>query len=207
MNAPFERVVLLETSGAKHLVNLDRETVKIPSVGVVRTDTLQGLLGRRWTIGDRTFLVMVPSIRDEMESVRRKAQIIGTKDAPALLWNCDLKPGDFVVEIGAGSGALTLALAHAVGSKGRVVTYDVRPEFLDRARDNVTAADLESVVEFKIGDGRKGVVERGADAMILDIPDPWEAVDGAATVLVRSGTSRPSQPTLDRWTGRVRPLR
>src|SRR5205823_2752641 len=122
MNAPFERVVLLEASGAKHLVNLDRETVKIPSVGVVRTDTLQGLLGRRWTIGDRTFLVMVPSIRDEIESVRREAQIIGTKDAPALLWNCDVKPGDFVVEIGAGSGALTLALAHAVGSKGRVVT-------------------------------------------------------------------------------------
>ncbi|TMA07389.1 MAG: methyltransferase domain-containing protein [Methanobacteriota archaeon] len=207
MNAPFERVVLLEASGAKHLVNLDRETVKIPSVGVVRADTLQGLLGRRWTIGDRTFLVMVPSIRDEIESVRREAQIIGTKDAPALLWNCDVKPGDFVVEIGAGSGALTLALAHAVGSKGRVVTYDVRPEFLDRARDNVTAADLEGVVEFKIGDGRKGVVERGADAMILDIPDPWEAVDGAATVLRPCGHFASYSPNMEQVNRTVATLR
>src|SRR5437867_6417 len=207
MNAPFERVVLLETSGAKHLVNLDRETVKIPSVGVVRADTLQGLLGRRWTIGDRTFLVMVPSIRDEIESVRREAQIIGTKDAPALLWNCDVKPGDFVLEIGAGSGALTLALAHAVGSKGRVVTYDIRPEFLDRARDNVTAADLEGVVEFKIGDGRKGVVERGADAMILDIPDPWEAVDGAATVLRPCGHFASYSPNMEQVNRTVATLR
>jgi len=207
MNAPFERVVLLEASGAKHLVNLDRETVKIPSVGVVRTDTLQGLLGRRWTIGDRTFLVMVPSIRDEIESVRREAQIIGTKDAPALLWNCDVKPGDFVLEIGAGSGALTLALAHAVGSKGRVVTYDIRPEFLDRARDNVTAADLEGVVEFKIGDGRKGVVERGADAMILDIPDPWEAVDGAATVLRPCGHFASYSPNMEQVNRTVATLR
>src|SRR5436189_3693846 len=162
MNAPFERVVLLEASGAKHLVNLDRETVKIPSVGVVRTDTLQGLLGRRWTIGDRTFLVMVPSIRDEIESVRREAQIIGTKDAPVLLWNCDVKAGDFVVEIGAGSGAMTLALAHAVGPKGRVVTYDLREDFLEQARRNVVAAGLGDPVEFKIGDARAGLAERDA---------------------------------------------
>src|SRR5947199_8397570 len=98
MNAPFERVLLLETSGAKHLVNLDRETVKIPSVGVVRTDTLQGLLGRRWTIGDRTFLVMVPSIRDEIQSVRREAHIIRTKHTPELRRTCDVTPRAFGVD-------------------------------------------------------------------------------------------------------------
>jgi len=119
------RIVLLEPSGAKHLVVLDQEIVTVPAVGVVRADTLRGLVGRRWTVGGRTFLVLIPSIRDEVELLRRQAQIIGPKDAPVLVWNCDLKPGDFVVEVGAGSGAMTLALAHAVGSKGRVVTYDV----------------------------------------------------------------------------------
>src|SRR5207247_8919614 len=114
------RVVILEPSGAKHLVVLDQEIVSVPAVGVVRADTLRELVGRRWTVGGRTFLVLTPSIRDHVELLRRQAQIIGPKDAPVLVWNCDLKPGDFVVDVGAGSGAVTLASAHAVGSKGRV---------------------------------------------------------------------------------------
>jgi tRNA (adenine57-N1/adenine58-N1)-methyltransferase len=202
-----DRVVLLDPSGAKHLVVLDREVVTVPAVGVVRADTLRGLVGRRWTKGRRTFLVLIPSIRDDVELLRRQAQIIGPKDAPVLVWNCDLKGGDFVVEVGAGSGAMTLALAHAVGPKGRVVTYDMRPDFLDQARRNVAAAGLESAVEFKIGDARAGIVERGADAVLLDMPDPWEAVDSAAEALRPCGHFASYSPNMEQVNRTVKALR
>lgn len=101
-----DRVLLLEPSGRKHLIVLDRETLKVPRVGVVRADTLRASIGRRWSVGGRTFLVLTPSIRDRFDTIRRGAQIVGSKDAPFLVWNCDLKAGDFVVEAGAGSGAL-----------------------------------------------------------------------------------------------------
>lgn len=178
-----EAVVLLAPSGAKHLVPLDRETSTVPSLGVVRADVLLASIGRRWTVGDRSFLVLTPSIRDLVDSVRREAQIIGSKDAPAIVWNCDLKAGDVVVEGGAGSGALTLSLARSVRPSGQVVTYDVRPDFLDRARANVSAANLQDSVAFKVGDVRAAVDERDADAFILDIPDPWAAVGTAAAAL------------------------
>jgi len=201
------RLVLLEPSGAKHFVVLDREVVNIPAVGVVRADTLRSALGRRWSVGGRSFLVLTPSIRDAVGSVRRQAQIIGPKDAASLIWNCDIKAGDLVVEVGAGSGALTLVLAQAVGPTGRVVTYDVRSDFLDRARENVAAAGLGERVEFKLGDGRAAIPETQVDAFVVDIPDPWEAVGTAANSLRPCGHFASYSPNVEQVNRTVAALR
>src|SRR2546428_7513377 len=121
-----DRVVLLEASGAKHLVVLDREVANVPGVGVVRADSVRGALGRRWSVGGRSFLVLNPSMRDTVGALRRQAQIIGPKDAASLVWNCDLKAGDLVVEVGAGSGAVPLVRALAGGPDGQAATCDLR---------------------------------------------------------------------------------
>jgi len=204
---PHERFILLEPSGTKHLAQLDQETVKIPAVGVVHAETLRKMVGRRWTIGDRSFLVLRPSIRDEVELLQRQAQIIGPKDAPVLLWNCDVKAGDFIVEVGAGSGAMTLALAHAAGPKGRVVSYDLRMDFLEQARRNVVAAGLAGPVEFKIGDARTGIEERDADAVIVDIPDPWEAVGSSWEALRPCGHFASYSPNMEQVNRTAKALR
>ena len=202
-----DRVVLLARSGAKHLVELNQETLNIPSVGVVRADLLRRSIGRRWTVGDRAFLVLTPSIRDLIGSVRRDAQIVGPKDLPSLVWNCDLKAGDLVVEAGAGSGALTVALARAIGPNGRVVTYDVRPDFLEVAHANVTAAGFQDSVQFKLGDVRGGVAERDADAFVLDIPDPWAAAGTAEDALRPCGHFASYSPNVEQVSRTVAALR
>jgi len=193
----IDRVVLLSPSGAKQLVALDRETLTVPSVGVVRADTLRKSIGRRWGIGERSFLVLLPTLRDLVQTVRREAQIVGAKDAPSIVWNCDLKAGDVVVEAGSGSGALTLSLAHAVGPHGRVVTYDLRPDSIDVARRNVSVAGLDARVEFKDGDARAGIAEIGVDAFVLDIPDPWEAVGTAESALRPCGHFASYSPNME----------
>jgi tRNA (adenine57-N1/adenine58-N1)-methyltransferase len=202
-----EAVILLAPSGAKHFVPLHGETSTIPSLGVVRADALRDSIGRRWTVGDRSFLVLTPSIRDLVESVRREAQIVGPKDAPAIVWNCDVKAGDLVVEGGAGSGALTLSLARFIRPNGRVVTYDIRPDFLDRARANVSAAGLQDSVTFKVGDVRAAVDERDVDAFILDIPDPWEAVGTLAAALRPCGHFASYSPNMEQVSRTVGVLR
>jgi len=202
-----DRVVLLAPSGAKHLVELDRETLNIPSVGVVRAETLRESIGRRWTIGSQTFLVLTPSIHDLVSSVRREAQIVTPKDAPALVWNCDLKSGDLVLEAGAGSGALTIALARAVGPSGRVVTYDLRPDFLEVARSNVAEAGLIGQVEFKVGDVRAPIAESDADAFVLDIPDPWEALQTVSSALRPCGHFASYSPNMEQVSHTLHALR
>lgn len=202
-----DRVILLEASGAKHLVVLDREVANVPGVGVVRADSVRAALGRLWSVGGRSFLVLRPSMRDTIGALRRQAQIIGPKDAASLVWNCDLKAGDFVVEVGAGSGALTLVLAQAVGPDGHVVTYDLRPDFLDVARANVSDAGLGRRVEFKLGDVRSGILETGADAVVVDIPDPWEAVGTAVKALRPCGHFASFSPNVEQVNRTVAALR
>ncbi len=199
--------MLLEPSGAKHLITLDRDVVTVPSVGVVRADVLRASIGRRWSIGGRAYLVLTPSIRDHVGSLRRRPQIVGLKDAGALAWNCDIKAGDLVVEVGSGSGALTLVLAHAVGPDGHVVTYDLRPDFLEVARGNVSTAGLERRVEFKLGDARAGIAETGADAFVVDIPDPWETVGAAARALRPCGHFASYSPNVEQVNRTVAALR
>jgi tRNA (adenine57-N1/adenine58-N1)-methyltransferase len=189
------------------MVVLDQETVTVPQVGVVRAESLLASIGKRWRVGGRSFLVLLPSIRDTVGAIRREAQIVGPKDAATLVWNCDLKPGDFVVEVGAGSGALTLTLAHAVGPTGRVVTYDLRPDFLTVARENVEASGFAGQVEFKVGDARSGIVEREADAFILDIPDPWLAIGTAAQALRPCGHFASFSPNMEQVSQTVSALR
>jgi tRNA (adenine57-N1/adenine58-N1)-methyltransferase len=201
------RVVLLEPSGRRYLVVLDRETVTVPGVGVARAESLLASIGKRWQKGGRTFLVLTPSVRDLTATIERRAQIVGPKDAPSVVWNCDLKAGDFVVEIGSGSGALTLSLAQAVGPTGRVVTYDLRPDLQDVARRNVAAAGLQNRVEFKVADARAGIPETGADACVVDIVDPWAVVGTAARALRPCGHFASYSPNVEQVNRTVATLR
>lgn len=192
-----DRVVLVDPLGKRHLIDLDQEIVKIPRLGVVRTAPLRESIGRRFTLGERSFLVLTPSVRDLVACAAREAQIVGPKDGAALVWNADLKSGDLVIEVGAGSGVLTIALARAVTPGGRVVTYDLRRDYLDLARRNLAAAGYGEAVEFKLGDGRHDIVEREANACVIDIPDPWLAVPGAWEALRPGGHLASFSPNME----------
>jgi len=53
---------------------------------------------------------------------------------------CQIKPGQTVADIGAGTGLFTRMFADAVGDKGRVIAVDIAKEFLDHIR--ATSAKL-----------------------------------------------------------------
>jgi protein-L-isoaspartate(D-aspartate) O-methyltransferase len=49
----------------------------------------------------------------------------------------DVKAGDHVVQVGAGTGYYTAILAHLVGGAGRVDAFEIEPDFADRAAENL----------------------------------------------------------------------
>ena len=69
------------------------------------------------------------------------------------------------------SGSMTIALAHAVGDRGKVISYERRPEFQQLARKNLTRLGLENRVEFKLKDIAEGLDDINADAFFLDVPN------------------------------------
>lgn len=54
-----------------------------------------------------------------------------------LLGSCNIKPGESVLQVGAGSGYYTAILAHLVGLEGRVYAYEIDEALAERARENL----------------------------------------------------------------------
>ncbi len=188
--------MLLDRKGRKWLIALEGDTLSVPDLGVVRAEKVRAALGGILAIGGEPFYVLRPSQRDLAETLERRAQIITAKDVAYLLFAADVKPGDTAVEGGSGSGAVTVALARAVGETGKVISYDVREDFLAVARRNVERAGLAARVELRQGDVRVDMAGP-ADAVVLDIVDPWNAVKAAWTALRPCGHLATYSPNME----------
>ncbi len=142
------------------------------------------------TVGGAAYLIVRPTLGDYILSMGRSATPIYPKDLGAIITYADIYPGAAVVEGGTGSGALALAILRAVGERGRVVSYDVRPEFAAKALENVGAfasPELAARLETREGSLYEPIVDRDVDRMVLDVPEPWEAVSNAEVVLRPGG--------------------
>lgn len=119
------------------------------------------------------FVVLEPSTFDLVRKLKRTTQIMYPKDIGYTLLRLNVMPGSRVVEAGTGSGGLTLALARAVGSQGRLYSYEIRPDILRLAQKNLEALGLTGCVEFKLRDIAEGFDETDVDALFLDVRRPW----------------------------------
>ncbi len=62
-----------------------------------------------------------------------------------LVSHLGLKPGMVVADVGAGSGVISLMMAHEVGEKGKVLAIDIQQEMLDLLGDKIKNADIKNV--------------------------------------------------------------
>ena len=92
-----------------------------------------------------------------------------------------------MLEAGVGSGALSMSLLRA----GAVVSgYELREDFCARARANVERfCGPEALERYRteIRDVYEGIDETGLDRVVLDLPEPWRVVSGAAGALRPGG--------------------
>ena len=181
-------IFLLDDKGKKYWMRLEKGMIKVPSLGVIDgSKLLEAGDGGIVNLAGRDFVLLSPGVSDLMEAVERGAQIITPKDAATIVFELDLKDGDVVVEAGLGSGALTTALLHSVAPHGKVISVELRDDFGDKGKRNVSRTGHQGLWSLQIGDIRKVDVKEQADAVILDMPDPWEAVENVSRFLRRGG--------------------
>ena len=142
--------------------------------------------------GGTDYLALRPLLADYVLSMPRGAAVIYPKDAAQIVAMADVFPGAHVVEAGVGSGALTCSLLRAVGTEGRVRSYERREDFATVARRNVERFfdGVHPAWELTVGDLVESLPASGArdvDRVILDMLAPWECVDAVAEVLAPGG--------------------
>lgn len=137
------------------------------------------LIGKPWGtqvfshIGSPFFLLQ-PSLAALLVDMPRTTQILYPKDIGFIFVMMGIGPGQKVMEAGTGSGSMTTALAYAVGSEGRVISYEVKPDVQNLARKNLNRFGLDSHVDFKLRDIMEGFDETDADSVFLDVPNPYD---------------------------------
>jgi len=85
----------------------------------------------------------------------------------------ELKPGQRVLEIGAGTGYNAALLAHIVGETGQVVTMDIDEDIVESAREHLTMAGYDRV-QVVCGDGGLGYPTAAPFDRIILTVQAWD---------------------------------
>ncbi|GMM51922.1 tRNA 1-methyladenosine methyltransferase subunit [Starmerella bacillaris] len=113
-------------------------------------------------------------------SLPHRTQIVYSPDSSYIIHRLQIRPDSKVVEAGTGSGALTHALARAVGTDGTIFTYEYHEdrhmqavkEFKDHELSDIITCTHRNVCE----DGFQIEKPTLATAVFLDLPAPWTAI-------------------------------
>jgi len=128
----------------------------------------------RWVRGAYADTPLATRVRDgELVSSSSQPSLMA-----AMLTELEVRDGDAVLEIGAGTGYNAALLAHRLGDD-LVTTIDLDPEITESARRHLAAAGYHPTVVT--GDGARGVPERApfdriiATCTLTSIPRAWLA--------------------------------
>lgn len=190
-----DRVQLTGPKGRLHTITLTERGELHTHHGVLRHDQLVGQPDGSVVAnsGGHEYLALRPLLRDFVMSMPRGAAIVYPKDAAQIIAEADVFPGAVVVEAGVGSGALSLWLLRAMGSDGRLISFERRPEFAEVARANVETylgeppANWDVVVGDLVEALPRAVAPGTVDRVVLDMLAPWECIDVVADALTPGG--------------------
>lgn len=96
---------------------------------------------------------------------REGREVFAHKDA--IVKALGLTPGMAVADVGAGSGLFTLAIAKAVGGKGRVYAVDVQEYFLESIAKRARKAKLTNIETVHADQHASGLAEASVDLAVM----------------------------------------
>ena len=128
---------------------------------------------------NKEFTIFEPNFIDLYRKIKRDAQIIPLKDIGLIISETGINPKSKVIDAGSGSGALCCFLANIVKE---VTTYEIREDFIEIVKKNIEYLNLKNI-KIKNKDIYQGISEKDVDLIILDLPEPWKAIEPAKKAL------------------------
>ena len=192
MNRPLafgDKVLLLDNKQRRYLITLTEGAEFHTHAGLVPHAEFVGKpegVVLKSTKG-AAYTALRPTLEDFVLEMPRGAQVIYPKDLGPICMLADIGPGVRVLESGVGSGALSMTMLR-YGAE--IVGYEIREDFLNRARTNVRSflgEEALSRYDLHLRDCYEGIDERDVDRVVLDLPEPWQVVPHAEKAMRPGG--------------------
>eukprot|EP01132_Coremiostelium_polycephalum_P003085 gene3085-3856_t len=191
-----DRVVIYAGKEKMSAITIKNGNIFNSKYGTYRHKNLIGLeYGSKVPSDDKNHhgFIHVVGLTSELWSITldHRTQILFNLDISTILFNLEVQNGSKVVESGTGSGSLSSSFARTVAPKGHLYTFEFHEERVKAARkdfeDNgisqyITVTHRDACKDgFRLDDveGMVGYI----DAVFLDLPSPWEAIDHAVAVM------------------------
>lgn len=132
---------------------------------------------------NKEFFVFTPTFIDLYRKIKRGAQIVPLKDIGLIVSAVGINKKSRILDAGSGSGALACFLANIAKE---VITYEIREDFIGIVKSNIEFLGLKNI-KIKHKNIYEEIEERNMDVVILDLPEPWQALKNCSIALKISG--------------------
>ena len=176
------QLIVIKTSKNKYLAVIDLNKEFVTNEGKFSFKNISSLPFKITSSTGIEFKLYKPTYKEFVLLMKRGPQIIYPKDSAQILIEANVHSGSNVLEIGTGSGALTLLLFTIISSLGTLTTLDVSKNNQRRAlktisrylttiknENNTNLTFLNCDLENFNFDEFNNLV----DTIITDVPEPW----------------------------------
>jgi tRNA (adenine57-N1/adenine58-N1)-methyltransferase len=187
--------IIIDKRGKKYIVNneefqsdlgiIKKEDIEMSKIG----DTIKTHL-------DKEFKVIKANINDYIDIMKRNCSIVIQKDIGTVISHTGVGYGSKVLDAGTGAGAIALNFGNIVGETGKIVSYEIREDFAEIARENIENFGLKNI-EVKNKDIKEGIEEKNLDLIFLDLIKPYEIMEDCFNSLTLGGWLAIYAPYID----------
>ena len=176
------QLIVIKTSKNKYLSVVERGKEFITNEGKFKFSDLKKIPSIITTTTGIDFQIYTPTYKEFVLLMKRGPQIIYPKDVGQIIVESNLHNSSKILEIGSGSGALTLYLYSLLQNSGKL--YSLDSSKINQRRANKTISRYLSTyskdtvdvnfINEKLDNFNFKNLEDKIDAIITDVPEPWD---------------------------------
>ena len=179
-------LVIIESSSKQYLSVITKGQDFITNEGKIEFDNIDKLPIKILSSTGIEFTIYTPSYKDFVLLMKRGPQIIYPKDAGSIIVSANINSHSRVLEIGTGSGALTLFIATLLGPNSEFYSLDVSKKnqyrtgkTISRYLSNYSEEFIKKInfVNEDLSTFSMKSISINFNSIITDVPEPWHFFD------------------------------